>query len=257
MSVDFPPLRAGGTQRRSLVGPLLAATVLGLLASELFVAIGPVETGLFGYVVVLTVGAVAGTSAPERRLLLIPATVASWRLVIVGAPAVAGVPPVVLAYLGALLAVFLLLESGAVTTEDAPPSFSRGLGGGVAGLCIGVPVALLLGGAGTSFGVPGNLADAASLVAVLPLFTVVDELLFRRLLHPSIRETVGRTSALVGVTLLYAVVAPATGQFATVPLALGVGAVLGVTYEVTRDVEVVVGLHAGVLAALVVLPGLL
>lgn len=254
MSADLPTLDAGTQLRRRDTRPLLVASVLGLLVSELFVVVGPLETGLFGYVVVLALAAVAGTGSREHRVLLVPATLASCRLVTVGAPDIAGVRPVVVAYVGTFLAVIVLLDADVVGVVDDPTRLRRATAAGVLGLGVGVLAVVALGGSPASYGFPTSSRGLVVLVTLVPLVAVVEELLFRRLLYPTLRASFEPVSAFVATSLLYAVAAPATGQFSSVSLALAAGLVLGLAYEWTADTVTTVSLHAGIVAGLVVAP---
>ncbi|WP_440991965.1 CPBP family intramembrane glutamic endopeptidase [Haloarchaeobius baliensis] len=254
MSADLPPLDAGAAMRRRNARPLLVATVLGLLVSELFVVVGPVETGLFGYVLVLALAAVAGTGSREHRVLLVPATLASCRLVTVGAPDIAGVQPVVVAYVGTFLAALVLLDADTVGVVDKPTNLVLASAAGVLGFGFGALAVAGLGGSPASFGFPASLPALVVFVVLVPLVVLVEELLFRRLLYPALRRSFEPVSAFVGTTLLYAVAAPATGQFRSVSLALAAGLVLGLAYEWTGDTVTAVALHAGIVSGLVVAP---
>ncbi|MFD1647721.1 CPBP family intramembrane glutamic endopeptidase [Haloarchaeobius litoreus] len=254
MSADLTSFDAGATIRRRDTRPLLVATVFGLLVSELFVVVGPLETGLFGYVLVLALAAVAGTGSREHRVLLVPATLASCRLVTVGAPDIAGVSPVVVAYVGTFLAVVVLLDADTVGVVDEPTNLLHASAAGVLGLGFGLLAVVVLGDSAASYSFPTSLGGLVVLVALVPLIVLVEELLFRRLLYPALRRSFEPVSAFVATSLLYAVAAPATGQFRSMWLALAAGLLLGLAYEWTRDTVTAVALHAGIVAGLVAVP---
>lgn len=262
MSVDLPPVRAETTRHGPLVRPLLGATVFGLLASELLLSNGAYEAGLFGYVAVLAVAGVAGTARRESVALLIPATVASWRLVAAGLPSILGVDPVVVAYLATVAGVAVLVRVDPVAHAPGPSTTVRRLVdvlvGVEAGFLGGVLLGLLAGGGDpVSFALPRTPVELLVVLAVVTLAAVVDELLFRRLLYDGLRGVVDRRVAFVAVALVYGVLAPATGQFPAGWLALVVAVVLGAVYALTDDVFGTVAAHAGIVAGLVVAPVLL
>lgn len=87
-------------------------------------------------------------------------------------------------------------------------------------------------------------ANVAVVVVVMFVFVgAVEELLYRGILQPPLQRRVGRAGGILVASALYGMMHAAYGSPAEIVLATGIGALLGVIYDVTESMTLVTVIH--------------
>lgn len=243
-TIGFPDVEMGRDAIRGT--PAIAIPLLGITASEVFLFFGHTEYALWGYVVTLLVCALAPIRFDsETSVLQAFALVPLFRLVNLGMPiffelTIFWLP---LVY-GPLIPGLYLI------TRSQPQVNSSSKIKHLFLVPLAVPLSILLAEIEYSILQPEaliptwNIANLVAVSVVMIVFvSAVEELLFRGILQRTLEDRLGTWSGLGLTSVVFGLMHSGYGMLAEIGFAVCVGFLLGLIYDRTGSLLLVVTVH--------------